>query len=108
MLLGWSTFAQDYNDCPHYIGGDKALPEYIRSHIIYPAKCKENKIESRVIIEAVIEVDGTVGDMKLVRCPNQEMGDEALRVAIAIPIPLMLFLVSNFYKISISGIYTLF
>ena len=65
---------------PEFPGGDAAFNKYLGSHIRYPNVAKENGTQGRVFISFVVERDGSLTDLKIVRDPGSGLGDEAVRV----------------------------
>jgi protein TonB len=59
---------------------DKKMLEFIYKNIKYPAIARENGVEGAVVIQFVVEKNGTVTDAKIVRDIGAGTGDEALRV----------------------------
>lgn len=59
---------------------DKKMLEYIYKNIKYPAIARENGVEGMVVVQFVVEKDGTVTDAKVVRDIGAQCGQEALRV----------------------------
>ena len=53
--------------------------------IEYPAKCKEEGIQGRATVQFVIEKDGSLSDIKVVRSNNELLSIEAERVVKAMP-----------------------
>lgn len=70
---------------PVFPGGDAELFKYISQHIQYPADCIDECIQGRVIVNAVIQKDGTVGDVKVKRGKHPSLNAEAVRVIKALP-----------------------
>ncbi|MEO7214388.1 energy transducer TonB [Mucilaginibacter sp.] len=54
-------------------------------NIRYPKYARENKITGRVIVTFVVERDGSLTDVKILRSPDRSLGDETLRVMKASP-----------------------
>lgn len=73
------------DDEPQFPGGIEAMYQYIASNVNYPAKAKEEKISGRVIVSFVVEKDGTISNAKTLRCPDEILCEEALRVVQAMP-----------------------
>jgi len=65
---------------PEYPGGEAALGKFLQKNIRYPSIAKENNIQGRVYIQFVVERDGSLTDVKIVRDPGSGLGDEAIRV----------------------------
>lgn len=59
--------------------GQKLL-EFIYANIQYPAVARENGVEGTVVVAFVVEKDGSVADIKLLRDIGAGCGDEAQRV----------------------------
>lgn len=54
--------------------------EFIYSNIKYPAIAKDNGVEGMVVISFVVERDGTLSGIRILRNPGAGLGDEALRI----------------------------
>jgi protein TonB len=65
---------------PMYPGGEAAFGKFLSDHIRYPAMAKENSIQGRVYLQFVVERDGSLTDMKVIKEPGSGLGDEAARV----------------------------
>lgn len=59
---------------------DKKLMEYLYSKINYPGVARENNIEGMVVIGFVVNTDGSITDIQLLRDIGGGCGEEALRV----------------------------
>ena len=71
---------------PEYPGGTKALFEFLRKNTKYPEEALKNDKEGRAIIQFVINTDGSVCDVKVVRSAGDESLDkEAVRVISSMP-----------------------
>ena len=70
---------------PTFPGGDAALMRYLRSHINYPPEAGENDIQGKVVVQFVVEKNGDVGEVKVVRSSNKELDQEAIRVTKSLP-----------------------
>jgi protein TonB len=58
----------------------KKMLEYVYKNIKYPAIARENGIQGRVVIQFVVEKDGSVTDARVVRDIGAGCGAEGLRV----------------------------
>jgi len=65
---------------PIFPGGEEAFGKFLRDHIRYPAVAKENNTQGRVFIQFVVERDGSLTDLKILRDPGSGLGEEAMRV----------------------------
>lgn len=66
-------------------GGFEALGKYLAENIKYPALAKENNITGRVFVSFVVEKDGRVGNIKILRDIGGGCGAEAVRVVKNMP-----------------------
>jgi protein TonB len=65
---------------PNFPGGEAAFGKFLQKNIKYPTIAKENNIQGRVYVNFVVERDGSLTDIKVVREPGSGLGDEAARV----------------------------
>src|SRR5476651_1541300 len=65
---------------PEYPGGEAGLAKFLQKNIRYPSIAKENNIQGKVYIQFVVERDGSLTDIKVIREPGSGTGDEAVRV----------------------------
>jgi len=65
---------------PEFPGGESGLTTFLQKNIRYPLLAKQNKIQGKVYIQFVVEKDGSITDIKVIREPGSGTGDEAVRV----------------------------
>ncbi|OCX51528.1 hypothetical protein BEL04_16010 [Mucilaginibacter sp. PPCGB 2223] len=65
---------------PEFPGGTEGLAKFIQQNMKYPALAKQNNVQGKAYISFVVERDGSLGDIKVVREPGSGTGDEAVRV----------------------------
>lgn len=70
---------------PSFPGGQGALNEYLSKTIRYPVAAEENGIQGRVIVQFVVEKDGSISDVRVVRSVDPSLDKEAVRVAKSMP-----------------------
>jgi len=70
---------------PSFPGGDKELFQFLSSTIKYPVIAQENGIQGRVICQFVVNKDGTIVDVEVVRSVDASLDKEAIRVIKAMP-----------------------
>ena len=70
---------------PEFPGGMQKAMEFLGKNIKYPVAAQEAKIEGRVIVQFVVERDGSVSDVKVMRGVNPELDAEAIRVVSMMP-----------------------
>ncbi len=70
---------------PSFPQGNKALFEFIKNNIIYPEEAKKNKESGRVIVSFVVEKDGSLSDVRIVKSIAPSLDEEAKRIVKAMP-----------------------
>lgn len=70
---------------PEFPGGESALMSYLRKAIKYPPFAAENGIQGRTILSFVVEKDGSIASIEVLRSPAEELSKEAIRVVQAMP-----------------------
>ncbi|MDD3788470.1 MAG: M56 family metallopeptidase [Petrimonas sp.] len=70
---------------PEFPGGTQALMKFINENVNYPREAQENGIQGRPIVNFIVEKDGTINDVKIVRSVDPLLDAEALRVAESMP-----------------------
>ncbi len=70
---------------PSFKGGDAALMEWLNKNIKYPVVAEENGIQGRVVATFVVERDGSITDVKIVKSVDPSLDKEAVRVLKAMP-----------------------
>ena len=76
---------QIVEEMPCFPGGDQKLMEYIANNINYPQEARDKGIEGRVFIGMVIEKDGSVSKVKILRGIGGGCDEEAERVISSMP-----------------------
>ncbi len=66
-------------------GGPAKLFQYLADNIKYPQQAKETGTQGRVYLEFVVEVDGSITDIKILRDIGSGCGEEAKRVVESMP-----------------------
>ena len=70
---------------PEFPGGSAALMKYLSENIKYPEAAKEKEIQGRVFVQFVIEKDGSVTDVGVLRSIGGGCDEEAVRVIKGMP-----------------------
>ena len=70
---------------PCFRGGDATLIEWLSKNIKYPVEAEENGIQGKVVCTFVIEKDGSITDVKIVKSVVPALDNEAVRVLKAMP-----------------------
>ena len=66
-------------------GGDAECFKWLSEHIKYPSICVEQGVQGRVIVNFVVNRDGSIVDVKTVRSPDPNLTKEAERVVKLMP-----------------------
>ena len=66
-------------------GGDEACFKWLSEHIKYPSICQEQGVQGRVIVNFVVNKDGSIVDVKTMRSPDANLTKEAERVVKMMP-----------------------
>ena len=61
------------------------LNTWLRKNLRYPARCAEMGIGGKVFIEFVVEKDGSISSINVVRSADPDLSQEAIRVVKAMP-----------------------
>ena len=72
-------------DLPEFPGGPQALLDYLNANVNYPAQCREAEIQGRVLINFVVEKDGSIKNVSVLKSVHPLLDAEALRVISAMP-----------------------
>ena len=70
---------------PMYPGGYAALMGYLRDNIKYPTVAAENGVQGRVVVGFVVERDGSITDVNILRGVDPSLDREAMRVVKSMP-----------------------
>ncbi len=70
---------------PEFPGGINALMNFIARNIRYPEMAREQMIQGRVYVSFIVEKDGSVSTIKLLRGIGGGCDEEAIRVVNAMP-----------------------
>ena len=76
---------QIVEEMPAYPGGDQKLMEYVAKNIKYPQIARETGIQGRVFVGFVVEPDGSVSNVKVLRGIGGGCDEEAMRVVKSLP-----------------------
>ena len=70
---------------PTFKGGDAALMKYLSENIKYPEAAEKAGEQGRVVVNFIVENDGAVSNVKVVRSVTPTLDAEAVRVIKAMP-----------------------
>jgi periplasmic protein TonB len=70
---------------PGYPGGDEARIKFLQENIKYPEEAKELGVQGKVFVTFVVEVDGSITDVRVLRGIGAGCDEEAIRVVKSMP-----------------------
>ena len=70
---------------PMFPGGPAALMKYLSEHTKYPVVAQENGVQGRVTVQFVVEKDGSISDVHVLRGVDPSLDKEAVRVVKSMP-----------------------
>lgn len=76
---------QVVENMPEFPGGTAALMAYLRKNIKYPTICQEQGIQGRVVVQFVVNKDGSIVEPKVIRAADPALDKEAIRAVQAMP-----------------------
>lgn len=96
-ITSWN-FAQDTNKVktaepivdfaevePQYPGGDSAMVNFIRDNVTYPEESREMGEQGTVYVQFVVNTDGSISEVEVIRGVSQLLDEEAMRVIKLMP-----------------------
>ncbi|WP_317900235.1 TonB family protein [Aurantibacillus circumpalustris] len=75
----------NYEKAPEYPGGIKELINFLKSNVKYPDIAKADKISGKVLIQFMVDEEGTIRNVKILKSISPELDEEALRVVRGMP-----------------------
>lgn len=72
-------------EMPEFKGGNKALMDYLAANLQYPKGAETKGTQGRVIVQFIVNTDGSIDNAKVLRSVDPELDAEALRVINGMP-----------------------
>ena len=79
------TVYRSVEQMPKFPGGEAALMKYLQDHVKYPPEAAKNNVQGHVIVQFVVNKDGSIGEVKVVRSLEENLDKEAIRVIKTLP-----------------------
>ncbi len=76
---------QVVDEMPQFPGGNRAMMTYIGQNIKYPAEAVAKGIEGRVVVQFVVNKEGDLQDIKVMKSIDPLLDQEAIRVISSMP-----------------------
>lgn len=70
---------------PEFPGGEQAMMDFVAKNVQYPQEARDKEISGRVLVGFIVEKDGSIGDVKVVKGIGGGCDEEAVRVVKAMP-----------------------
>ena len=77
---------QQIENLPEFPGGDAALFKFMSDNIKYPAFAFKNQIQGQVICQFIVNRDGSIVDIKVIRSAHPVLDKETVRVIKSMPV----------------------
>ena len=76
----------NYETLPEFPGGQKEMLKYIQENLIYPKQALKKQIQGRSICQFIVEKDGSISHIQVVRSSgNKSLDRAAIRVIKTMP-----------------------
>ena len=72
-------------EMPEFPGGDNARTDYINQNLKYPVEAQENGIQGRVVCQFIVEKDGSISNVEVLRGIDPSLDREAFRLISTMP-----------------------
>lgn len=83
VVIAFVAMADDIQ--PQFPGGNDALAKYISDNMAYPQAAIDNGIEGKVIVDFIVQPDGSIGTIKIMRMIDPDLEAEAIRLVKGMP-----------------------
>jgi len=88
MVVGEDSISKPYTiveQMPEFPGGEAALKKYLNTAIKYPRIATENGVQGKVFVNFVVDKNGSISTVKVLRGVDSALDAEAVRVIKAMP-----------------------
>lgn len=88
MMVGEDSTSAPYSvveQMPEFPGGEAALRKYLANSVKYPRIATENGVQGKVYVNFVVDKNGGISNVKVVRGVDAALDNEAVRVIKAMP-----------------------
>ena len=70
---------------PKFPGGESGMMKFLTENVKYPKEALNKGITGRVLVEFVVERDGSINDVKIMKSVDPILDNEAIRIVKAMP-----------------------
>ena len=75
----------EITEVPKFPGGANEMMKFLSENIVYPDIAQDNGIQGTVSVQFVVDKDGSLTDIKVLRNPGGGLGDEGKRIVELMP-----------------------
>lgn len=75
----------EYFENAQFPGGDEACMKWLQEHIKYPEGYTSNQPQGKVVVNFIVEKDGSLDGIKVMKSPDPLLSEEAIRVVREMP-----------------------
>lgn len=80
-----NSIYETVDEMPSFTGGSSAMFSFLSKNVKYPVVAEENGVQGRVLVSVVVERDGSISNIKIVKSVDTLLDKEALRVVRSMP-----------------------
>jgi len=73
------------DEMPEFPGGQNAMLQFISKNIQYPKFAKERGIQGRVVVKFVVQKDGSISNVEVMRSVDEHLDAEVVRLVKSMP-----------------------
>lgn len=66
-------------------GGEAGIGKFVASKMVYPAAAKEKHLQGTAYVQFIVEKDGQVSNVQVIRGTHELLNEEAVRVVRSMP-----------------------
>ena len=78
--IALTTYTDQVDEIAEYPGGIDKLRQFLGANINYPAEAIENNVDGKVILSFIVEKDGSISNIKVVKSLGFGCDEEVIRV----------------------------
>ena len=82
----YTSFVTNPDIQPSFKGGEEEMRAYLAANLKYPVISQENGEQGRVIVSAIVNVDGSLSDVKVEKSVSPSLDKEAKRLVSNMPV----------------------
>lgn len=84
-LLAAENVLKNAEIMPQFPGGEEAKIKYISENMVYPQAAKDKNIQGQVLLQFVVNKDGSIDNIKVLNSVHESLDNEAIRLVKNMP-----------------------